>query len=157
MSDQYHFKLSVARDLDGGAAGFEAFQQLYHEFPMVFDAVSVHTANAVTLAKAAGVSQAIDIDLINRQRKTDLPLPQVVRNSASRRFRPIILTTMTTFFGLSPMILEKSLQARFLIPMAVSLGFGVVFATGITLILIPSLYMILEDFKRIIQKINIFT
>ena len=53
----------------------------------------------------------------------------------------------TTFFGLAPMILEKSVQARFLIPMGVSLAFGVLFATMITLVLIPSLYMILEDIK----------
>lgn len=62
-----------------------------------------------------------------------------------QRFRPIILTTLTTFFGLMPMILETSRQARFLIPMAISLGFGILFATGITLLLIPSLIMVLED------------
>ena len=90
----------------------------------------------------------IMVDLINRQNKEGLDLVQVVHNSATRRFRPIILTTLTTFFGLSPMILEKSLQARFLIPMAVSLGFGVLFATGITLVLVPALYVILEDIKK---------
>ncbi len=62
-----------------------------------------------------------------------------------QRFRPIILTTLTTFGGLLPMIFETSRQARFLIPMAISLGFGILFATGITLLLIPSLTMILED------------
>jgi len=66
---------------------------------------------------------------------------------ATRRFRPIMLTTLTTFFGLLPMITERSLQARFLIPMAISLAFGVMFATCITLVLVPSLYMILEDVK----------
>ena len=60
------------------------------------------------------------------------------------------LTTLTTFFGLTPMILETSLQAKFLIPMAVSLGFGVVFATAITLILVPVIYLILEDFHRVL-------
>lgn len=92
----------------------------------------------------------IMVDLINRERKKDIPLEQVLRDSATRRFRPIILTTLTTFFGLTPMILEKSLQAQFLIPMAISLGFGVLFATCITLLLVPSLYMILEDFHRIL-------
>ena len=90
----------------------------------------------------------IMIDLINRERAAGIELKQVVRDSATRRFRPIMLTTMTTFLGLTPMILEKSLQARFLIPMAVSLGFGVLFATGITLVMVPCLYMILEDVKR---------
>jgi multidrug efflux pump subunit AcrB len=59
-----------------------------------------------------------------------------------------MLTTLTTFCGLLPMIVEKSLQARFLIPMAISLAFGVMFATCITLLLVPSLYMILEDIKN---------
>jgi multidrug efflux pump subunit AcrB len=87
------------------------------------------------------------IDLINRERKSGIKLSQVVRDCATRRFRPIMLTTLTTFFGLAPMMLERSLQARFLIPMAISLAFGVMFATLITLFLVPSLYMILEDIK----------
>jgi multidrug efflux pump subunit AcrB len=66
-------------------------------------------------------------------------------SAGKRRFRPILLTSLTTFFGLSPMILETSVQARFLIPMAISLGFGILFATGITLLLIPTLYNVLED------------
>ncbi len=91
------------------------------------------------------------IDLINRKRKdtTDAQLKRMVIESAQRRFRPIILTTMTTFFGLIPMILEQSLQAQFLVPMAISLGFGVVFATLITLVLIPTLYVILEDVRSL--------
>jgi multidrug efflux pump subunit AcrB len=87
------------------------------------------------------------IDLINRERKEGVALSQIVRDCAVRRFRPIMLTTLTTFFGLVPMMLERSLQARFLIPMAISLAFGVMFATLITLFLVPSLYMILEDVK----------
>jgi len=86
-------------------------------------------------------------DLINRERESGIELHQVLRDCATRRFRPIMLTTLTTFFGLLPMITERSLQARFLIPMAISLAFGVMFATCITLVLVPSLYMILEDVK----------
>lgn len=89
----------------------------------------------------------IMIDLINRERRSGIELHQVLRDCATRRFRPIMLTTLTTFFGLLPMITERSLQARFLIPMAISLAFGVMFATCITLVLVPSLYMILEDVK----------
>jgi multidrug efflux pump subunit AcrB len=59
-----------------------------------------------------------------------------------------MLTTLTTFLGLTPIMLERSLQAQFLIPMAISLAFGVAFATLITLFLVPSLYMILEDIKH---------
>ena len=90
----------------------------------------------------------IMIDLINRERKSHIELSRVLRDCATRRFRPIMLTTLTTFCGLLPMIAEKSLQARFLVPMAVSLAFGVMFATCITLLLVPSLYMILEDVKN---------
>lgn len=89
------------------------------------------------------------MDLINRERESGLPVLQAVRDSGVRRFRAIMLTTMTTFLGLTPLLLEKSLQAKFLIPMAVSVAFGVVFATLITLILVPSLYLIGEDIKRL--------
>lgn len=68
-----------------------------------------------------------------------------------RRFRPIILTSLTTFFGLAPMIFETSMQARSLIPMGISLGCGVLMATFITLPLVPSLYLITEDVKRVVR------
>jgi multidrug efflux pump subunit AcrB len=87
------------------------------------------------------------IDLINRMRREGASADQAIIEAGERRFRPIMLTTATTFLGLSPMIFETSLQARFLIPMAVSLGYGIVFATAITLILVPALYRILEDLK----------
>ena len=67
------------------------------------------------------------------------------------RFRAIILTSLTTFAGLSPMLMEKSLQAQFLIPMAVSLGFGVLFATLVTLLLIPCGYLIMEDLQAAVR------
>ena len=89
----------------------------------------------------------IMIDLINRERSENISLRQIILDSATRRFRPIMLTTLTTFLGLAPMMLERSLQARFLIPMAISLAFGVLFATCITLLLVPAFYMILEDIK----------
>jgi Cu/Ag efflux pump CusA len=65
-----------------------------------------------------------------------------------RRFRPILLTTLTTFGGLAPMIFETSRQARFMVPMAISLGYGLVFATAITLLLVPALYLVSDDIKR---------
>jgi multidrug efflux pump subunit AcrB len=89
------------------------------------------------------------IDLVNRRRAEGAAVDQAIRESGERRFRPIMLTTATTFLGLTPMIFETSMQAKFLIPMAVSLGYGIVFATAITLILVPTLYRILEDFKRL--------
>jgi multidrug efflux pump subunit AcrB len=102
----------------------------------------------VALAGVVVNDSLIMIDLINRERIEGAGLTRILRDCATRRFRPIMLTTLTTFLGLLPMITEKSLQARFLIPMAISLAFGVMFATCITLLLVPSLYMILEDLKR---------
>ncbi len=85
------------------------------------------------------------IDLANRKRLQGQEGYAAIVNAAVSRFRPILLTTLTTFFGLLPMIFETSRQARFLIPMAISLGFGILFATVIILVLVPSLYLILQD------------
>ncbi len=71
---------------------------------------------------------------------------EAVEKAGVARFRAILLTSLTTFAGLIPLILEKSTQAQFLIPMAVSLGFGVLLATFVTLILVPVNYLLLEDF-----------
>ena len=89
------------------------------------------------------------VDFINRRRKNGNPLQMAIREAGVSRFRPILLTSVTTFAGLTPLLLERSLQAQFLVPMAVSLGFGVVFATFITLILVPVLYHILEDIRTL--------
>jgi multidrug efflux pump subunit AcrB len=72
---------------------------------------------------------------------------EAIHVAGIRRFRPIILTTLTTFGGLTPIILETSRQAAYLVPMAISLGFGIVFATAIILVLVPCLYMVLEDLR----------
>ncbi len=64
------------------------------------------------------------------------------------RFRPIVLTSLTTFVGLMPIMSETSVQAQFLIPMVISLAFGVLFATGVTLLLVPSLYLLGEQVSR---------
>ncbi len=94
------------------------------------------------------------IDFANTRRRNNKEnAHDAVLASATQRFRPIILTTLTTFGGLLPIIFETDRSARFLIPMAISLGFGVVFATFITLLLVPSLYMLCEDVKdRFIKK-----
>ncbi|WOO41832.1 efflux RND transporter permease subunit [Rubellicoccus peritrichatus] len=87
------------------------------------------------------------VDFINRKRSEGMQLLEAVWDSGANRFRPILLTSLTTFIGLSPILLETSLQAQFLIPMAISLSFGVLFATFITLILVPTIYLVLEDIK----------
>ncbi|MBC8206230.1 MAG: efflux RND transporter permease subunit [Kiritimatiellales bacterium] len=92
------------------------------------------------------------IDFFNQKRREGMSVHDSVMTAGVQRFRPIVLTTLTTFGGLLPMIFETSRQARFLIPMAISLGFGILFATGITLLLIPSLTMILEDISRLFKR-----
>ena len=91
------------------------------------------------------------ISYANDRRAEGAPAMQAIWEAGVRRFRPILLTTMTTFAGLAPMIFETSRQARFMIPMALSLGFGIVFATAIILVLVPALYMALEDVKRVLR------
>lgn len=88
------------------------------------------------------------IDCANGKRRLGQSALASIHQASVQRFRPILLTTVTTFGGLAPMIWETSRQARFLIPMALSLGFGIVFSTFITLGIVPSLYMVLEDLKR---------
>jgi multidrug efflux pump subunit AcrB len=96
------------------------------------------------------------IDFANRLRRENRELTafEAIHQAGVRRFRPIILTTLTTFGGLAPMIFETSRQARFLIPMALSLGYGIVFATSITLVLVPCLYMMLDDGQRFAVKLR---
>ena len=89
------------------------------------------------------------VDYVNKRRTEGTPLFSAVRIAGVARFRAVILTSLTTFFGLMPLIFESSTQAQFLIPMAVSLGFGILFATVVTLILIPINYLVLEDIKRL--------
>ena len=86
-------------------------------------------------------------DAVNRQLATGKSVLEAVMFSCKRRFRAILITSLTTFFGLFPMLLESSLQAQVIQPMAISLAFGIVFATVITLLLIPCLFVILNDFK----------
>lgn len=87
------------------------------------------------------------VDFINRNRQAGIPLDVAIREAGVSRFRPIMLTSLTTFAGLTPLMLESSLQAQFMIPMAVSLAFGVMFATLVSLVLVPAVYFILEDIK----------
>ena len=91
---------------------------------------------------------------INKQRNEHATLLAAVSAAGRARFRAILLTSLTTFFGLLPLLMERSMQARFLVPMAVSLAFGVVFATVITLVLVPCLYLVLADFNNSMRFIG---
>ncbi|MEM8952841.1 MAG: efflux RND transporter permease subunit [Verrucomicrobiota bacterium] len=88
------------------------------------------------------------VDYINRRIREGTPLIDAVSKAGAARFRPIILTSLTTFAGLFPLITMQSTQSQFLIPMAVSLGYGILFATVITLILVPVTYLTFEDIRR---------
>ena len=117
----------------------------------LWDHVSLSLMSMMGVVALSGVvvnDSLILIDAINRFREGGMGLWEAVVSGAARRFRPILLTSLTTFFGLAPMILETSVQARFLVPMAVSLGFGVLAATMIMLLIVPSSYIILEDAHR---------
>jgi multidrug efflux pump subunit AcrB len=87
------------------------------------------------------------VDFINQKIRAGENLFESVIRSGTRRFRPIFLTSATTFAGLLPILFDHSLQAQFLIPMASSLAFGILFATSITLYLIPSAYVAAEDIR----------
>lgn len=96
-------------------------------------------------------------DYINQQHRNGKDLLDAVKRAGIARFRPVMLTSLTTFFGLIPLLMEKSSTAAFLIPMAISLGFGILFATMITLILVPTNIMIVADIRRYFRaRINDF-
>lgn len=88
------------------------------------------------------------VDYINKKRREGLPLMEALSIAGARRFRPVLLTSLTTFAGLFPLLFEESTQARFLVPMAVSLGFGILFATFITLLVVPSNYLLFHNLAR---------
>lgn len=110
-----------------------------------YDLSLVSLMGVIALSGVVLNDSLIMIDYANKQRKNNHTPFQAIHEAGLRRFRPIMLTTFTTFGGLTPIILESSRQALQLIPMAISLGFGIVFATSIILVLVPCLYMILED------------
>lgn len=95
----------------------------------------------------------IMVDFVNRGVEEGKSSIESAMDSGAVRFRAILLTSMTTFFGLVPMLLETSLQAKIVIPMAISMAFGILFATVITLLLVPCLYVIQEDLKQFLGRI----
>lgn len=103
----------------------------------------------VALAGVVVNDSLVLIDAINRYVREGMSIGLAVRQAGQRRFRAIILTSLTTFLGLTPLMSETSFQARFMIPMAVALAFGVLFSTVLTLLLVPCLYVIIEDLRRL--------
>jgi multidrug efflux pump subunit AcrB len=105
----------------------------------------------IALAGVVVNDSLILVEFANRAREYEDSEEDALLAAGSRRFRAIFLTTTTTFVGLLPMLFETSTQAQFVIPMALSLSFGIVAATAITLILVPCLYLVVHDLKRFKQ------
>ncbi|MFP4281167.1 MAG: efflux RND transporter permease subunit [Opitutales bacterium] len=116
-----------------------------------YDLSLISFMGVIALSGVVVNDSLIMIDYANRHRGERSAF-DAIREAGVRRFRPIVLTTLTTFGGLTPIILETSQQAAYLIPMAISLGFGIVFATSIILVLVPCLYMALEDIVELAGK-----
>lgn len=115
-----------------------------------YDLSLISLMGVVALSGVVVNDSLIMIDYANKKR-ADRSVFEAIHEAGLRRFRPIMLTTLTTFGGLTPIILETSRQAYYLIPMAISLGFGIVFATSIILVIVPCLYLILEDAVKLVK------
>jgi HAE1 family hydrophobic/amphiphilic exporter-1 len=113
------------------------------------------TIGSVALSGIIVNDSLILVDLVNRKRREDgLPLLDAVVQGARQRMRPILLTSITTIAGLSPLMLETSFQAQFLIPMAISIVFGLGVATVLTLVLLPTLYLVYEDVIAVLRYVG---
>ncbi|KAB1064766.1 efflux RND transporter permease subunit [Salibacter halophilus] len=115
-----------------------------------YDLSLVSLMGVIALSGVVVNDSLIMVDYANHQRGK-MSVFEAINEAGTRRFRPIMITTLTTFGGLAPIILETSDQANNLIPMAISLGFGIVFATSIILVIVPCLYMILEDVLGLVK------
>jgi multidrug efflux pump subunit AcrB len=124
---------------------FGAVGALTGHLIMGIDLVFFSLLGIVALSGVVVNSSLVLVDYINRQRRDGQDLDFVVSHAGAVRFRPIVLTSVTTFAGLAPMMLDTTISTHMFVPMAVSLGFGVLFGTVITLFLVPCLYRILED------------
>ncbi len=121
---------------------------------MGYDLSLISMMGIVALSGVVVNDSLVLIDATNQRRAEGASAVEAIASAAQRRFRPIVLTSVTTFFGLAPMIFESSVQARFLVPMALSLGFGVLFSTLIVLLVVPSLYLMLEDAQAALRRLR---
>jgi multidrug efflux pump subunit AcrB len=131
-----------------GAIPFGLIGAIWGHIVMGLDVTLISMFGLVALTGVVVNDSLVMVDFINRRRAVNVDLQTAVREAGVARFRPILLTSLTTFAGLAPLMVNQSFQAAFLVPMAVSLAFGVLFATFITLALVPTAYLILNDFER---------
>lgn len=136
-----------------GAIPFGLVGAIWGHVLMGMDLSMLSMMGIVALSGVVVNDSLVMVDYINRYRASGHTIMEAIQISGVARFRPILLTSVTTFAGLTPLLLEQSLQARFLVPMAISLAFGVVFGTFITMMLVPVSYRILEDVKALSAKV----
>ena len=115
------------------------------------DVTMLSMMGIVALSGVVVNDSLVMVDFINRERRGGRSLLAAVQAAGVARLRPILLTSITTFAGLAPLLMEEGAQADFLKPMAISLAFGVLFATAVTLVLVPAAYLILEDLERLLR------
>ncbi|MCP5066976.1 MAG: efflux RND transporter permease subunit [bacterium] len=122
---------------------------LLGHYIMGWDVVFFSVLGIVALSGVVVNASLVLVHFVNRARAQGLGIREAVLKAGTERFRPIFLTSATTFLGLVPLMFEASVQARPLVPMAISLAYGVLFAAAVTLVLVPSLYLVLEDLRSL--------
>lgn len=131
---------------------FGAVGAVMGHYLMGMDLVFFSLLGIVALSGVVVNSSLVLVDYINKKRQSELELTEIVSHAGSVRFRPIVLTSITTFVGLIPMMADTTISTSLFKPLAVSLGFGVLFGTIITLFLVPCLLLVLEDFLRLLKQ-----
>ncbi|MBT3409687.1 MAG: efflux RND transporter permease subunit [Halieaceae bacterium] len=138
-----------------GVIPFGIIGAIIGHWTMGYDMSMMSVMGIVALSGVVVNDSLILVDFVNKSTAAGQDKTSAILDAGCYRFRAIMLTSATTFLGLGPMLLERSAQAQFMIPMALSLAFGIVFATVITLLLVPSLYMILDDVSRFFSRNDI--
>jgi len=131
------------------AIPFGIFGAIVGHLMMGYSISIVSMMGILALAGVVVNDSLVMVDYANEKVREGMSPYEAICTSGVRRFRPIMLTTISTFGGLAPMIFETSRQAKFMIPMAISLGYGILFATAITLLLVPCLYLMIDDLRRL--------
>jgi len=131
------------------AIPFGIFGAIIGHLIMGYSMSIVSMMGIIALAGVVVNDSLVMVDFANQKVREGMSPFEAICSSGVRRFRPIMLTTVSTFGGLAPMIFETSRQAKFMIPMALSLGYGILFATAITLLLVPCLYLMIDDLRRL--------
>ena len=137
-----------------GVIPFGIIGAIIGHWTMGYDMSMMSVMGIVALSGVVVNDSLILVDYVNKRTATGQDKTSAILDAGCYRFRAIMLTSATTFLGLMPMLLERSAQAQFMIPMAIALAFGIVFATVITLLLVPSLYMILDDMGKLTSRLS---